>query len=189
MHKHSFSIRRSAREKLKGHKGKVIWLTGLSGAGKSTIANALEVELHAKNLHTYILDGDYIRNGLNKDLSFTDSDRAENTRRIAEVSMLMMDAGLIVIVALISPLRREREKARELIGTENFVEVFVNTPLEICEQRDVKGLYKKARSGQLSNMTGINSPYEPPEQPDIVLNCAVEPVSELIESLITLIFK
>jgi bifunctional enzyme CysN/CysC len=162
VHRQALSITRSAREHLNGHAGRVIWFTGLSGSGKSTIANALEKALHAQGMRTYILDGDNVRQGLNKDLGFTDADRVENIRRVAEVAKLMMDAGLIVLTAFISPFRAEREMARRLIGEENFVEVFVDTPLALCEQRDPKGLYKKARSGQLPNMTGINSPYEAP---------------------------
>ena len=169
VHRQALSITRADRERLNGHPGKVVWFTGLSGSGKSTLANALEKELHAQGKRTYILDGDNIRQGLNKDLGFTDADRVENIRRVAELAKLMMDAGLIVMTAFISPFRAEREMARELIGAENFMEVFVDTPLEICEQRDPKGLYKKARSGQLPNMTGINSPYEPPLNPDYVL--------------------
>ncbi len=170
VHRQALSITRTDRERLNGHKGKVIWFTGLSGSGKSTIANALEKELHAQGKRTYILDGDNIRQGLNKDLGFTDADRVENIRRVAEVAKLMMDAGLIVMTAFISPFRAEREMARELIGAENFIEVFVDTPLDVCEQRDPKGLYKKARSGQLPNMTGINSPYEPPLHPDHIVS-------------------
>lgn len=162
VHRQALSITRPDRERLNGHAGKVIWFTGLSGSGKSTIANALEQALHAQGKRTYILDGDNVRQGLNKDLGFTNADRVENIRRIAEVAKLMMDAGLIVMTAFISPFRAEREMARQLIGAENFVEVFVDTPLEVCEQRDPKGLYKKARRGELPNMTGINSPYEPP---------------------------
>jgi bifunctional enzyme CysN/CysC len=169
VHQQALSISREDRERINGHPSKVIWFTGLSGSGKSTIANALEKELHAQGMRTYILDGDNIRQGLNKDLGFTDADRVENIRRVAEVAKLMMDAGLIVITAFISPFRAEREMARELIGTEHFIEVFVDTPLDVCEQRDPKGLYKKARSGQLPNMTGINSPYEPPLSPACVL--------------------
>jgi bifunctional enzyme CysN/CysC len=169
VHRQALSINREDRERLNGHQGKVIWFTGLSGSGKSTLANALEKELHAQGKRTYILDGDNIRQGLNKDLGFTDADRVENIRRVVEVAKLMMDAGLIVMTAFISPFRAEREMARELIGIENFIEVFVDTPLEVCEKRDPKGLYKKARSGQLPNMTGINSPYEPPLNPAFVL--------------------
>lgn len=170
VHRQALSITRQDRERLNCHQGKVIWFTGLSGSGKSTIANALEKELHAQGKRTYILDGDNIRQGLNKDLGFTDADRVENIRRVAEVAKLMMDAGLIVMTAFISPFRAEREMARQLIGEENFVEVFVDTPLEVCEQRDPKGLYKKARSGLIPNMTGINSPYEPPARPELVIN-------------------
>jgi bifunctional enzyme CysN/CysC len=162
VHNQAFSITHAERERLNGHKGKVIWFTGLSGSGKSTIANALEKELHALGKRTYILDGDNIRKGLNKDLGFTDADRVENIRRVAEVAKLMMDAGLIVMTAFISPFRAERDMARELIGQDNFIQVFVDTPLEVCEQRDPKGLYKKARSGLIPNMTGINSDYQPP---------------------------
>lgn len=169
VHRQALSIDRAARERLNGHSGKVIWFTGLSGSGKSTIANALEKELHAQGKRTYTLDGDNVRQGLNKDLGFTDADRVENIRRIAEVAKLMMDAGLIVMTAFISPFRAERQMARELIGADNFIEVFVDTPLELCEERDPKGLYKKARRGEIPNMTGINSPYEVPEAPDLAI--------------------
>ena len=168
VHRQALSITREDRERLNGHKGKVIWFTGLSGSGKSTLANALEKELHAQGKRTYILDGDNVRQGLNKDLGFTDADRVENIRRVAEVAKLMMDAGMIVMTAFISPFRAEREMARELIGSGNFIEVFVNTPLEVCERRDPKGLYKKARGGELPNMTGIGSPYEYPERPELI---------------------
>jgi len=183
VHRQALSITRQDREQLNGHKGKVIWLTGLSGSGKSTLANALEVALHAQGRRTYILDGDNVRQGLNKDLGFTDADRVENIRRIAEVAKLMMDAGLIVLTAFISPFRQEREMARELIGPENFTEVYVSTPLAVCEQRDAKGLYKKARSGQLPNMSGISSPYEPPLAPQITLNSSAASVAESVSLL------
>ena len=184
VHRQALSITREDRERLSGHKGKVIWFTGLSGSGKSTIANALEQELHAQGRRTYILDGDNVRQGLNKDLGFTDADRVENIRRVAEVAKLMLDAGLIVITAFISPFRAEREMARKLIGEENFIEVFVDTPLEVCEQRDPKGLYKKARSGQLPNMTGIGSPYESPEQPNFIIQGADSNISTILKSLL-----
>jgi len=170
IHRQALTITCEDRERLNGHKGKVIWFTGLSGSGKSTIANALEKELHAQGKRTYILDGDNVRQGLNKDLGFSDADRVENIRRVAEVAKLMMDAGLIVITSFISPFRAEREMARQLIGERNFIEVFVDTPLEVCEERDTKGLYKKARSGLLPNMTGINSPYETPLNPTFILS-------------------
>jgi bifunctional enzyme CysN/CysC len=183
VHRQALSINREDRERLNGHLGKVVWFTGLSGSGKSTIANALEIELHAKGKRTYILDGDNVRQGLNKDLGFTDADRVENIRRVAEVARLMMDAGIIVMTAFISPFRAEREMARELIGAEHFIEVFVDTPLEICEQRDPKGLYKKARGGQLPNMTGINSPYEKPLRP----NCTVKFNTLDLEAIVKLL--
>ena len=183
VHRQSLSIDRKARETLNGHPGKVLWFTGLSGSGKSTIANALEVELHARGLHTYILDGDNIRQGLNRDLGFTDTDRVENIRRIAEVAKLMMDAGLIVMTSFISPFRRERDLARELIGPDNFIEIFVDTPLEVCEQRDVKGLYKKAREGKIPNMTGVNSPYEAPLAADITIRTQETPLAESVRVL------
>ena len=167
VHRQALSITRQDRERLNGHKGMVIWFMGLCGSGKTTIANALEIELHRQGKRTYILDGDNIRQGLNRDLGFTEADRVENIRRIADVAKLMMDAGLIVMAAFISPFQREREMARELIGTDLFVEIFVDTPLDVCEARDPKGLYKKARNGQLPNMTGINSPYEPPLAPEL----------------------
>ena len=184
VHRQALSITRPEREKLNGHKGRVIWFTGLSGSGKSTIANALEVELHRQGQRTYILDGDNIRQGLNKDLGFTDADRVENIRRIAEVAKLMMDAGLIVMTAFISPFQRERQMARELIGADNFVEVYVSTSLAVCESRDVKGLYKKARSGQLPNMTGVNSPYEVPQSPEIVVDGAAVSLAQVVKGLL-----
>lgn len=183
VHRQSVSITRSDRELMNGHKGKVIWLTGLSGAGKSTIANALEVALHGDGRRTYLLDGDNVRQGLNKDLGFTDAERVENIRRVAEVARLMMDAGLVVITAFISPFRREREMARDLIGTDNFLEVYVNTSLEVCESRDPKGLYKKARKGELPNLSGIGSPYEPPEAPDVVVDGASGDLNLIVQDL------
>lgn len=183
VHRQALSIAREDRERLNGHQGKVVWFTGLSGSGKSTIANALEKALHAQGKRTYILDGDNIRQGLNKDLGFTDADRVENIRRVAEVAKLMMEAGLIVLTAFISPFRAERQMARELIGNDNFIEVFVDTPLAVCEARDPKGLYKKARSGQLPNMTGINSPYEAPERPDYVVPHGDADIQSAVKSL------
>ncbi|QPB24636.1 sulfate adenylyltransferase subunit CysN [Rhizobium sp. 007] len=187
VHRQSLSISRVERELLNGHSGRVIWFTGLSGSGKSAIANALEIELHARGKRTYLLDGDNIRHGLSKDLGFTDADRAENIRRIAEVAKLMMDAGLIVLVAFISPFRRERQLARELIGKNNFSEVYVDTPLDTCERRDPKGLYKKARSGLLPNMTGIGSPYEKPLAPDIAVHGADTPIEESVRVIASLL--
>lgn len=147
----------------------LIWFTGLSGSGKSTLAVALEKALFDKGFKTYLLDGDNIRLGLNKDLAFNEAGRIENIRRIGEVSKLMLDAGLIVLSAFISPFRSDRQLVKALVGGDHFFEVFVDCPLEICEQRDIKGLYKKAREGQIKNFTGIDSPYEPPQQPDLII--------------------
>ena len=187
VHQQALSITRTDRERLNGHKGKVIWFTGLSGSGKSTLANALEVELHSRGMRTYILDGDNIRQGLNKDLGFTDADRVENIRRIAEVAKLMMDAGMIVMTAFISPFRREREMARTLFGQDSFIEVYVSTSLEVCEQRDVKGLYKQARSGKIPNMTGVNSPYEAPIEPEYEVKANLQPIDSITRELVELI--
>jgi bifunctional enzyme CysN/CysC len=156
----------------------------LSGAGKSTLANALERHLHALGRHTYLLDGDNVRHGLNRDLGFTEADRVENIRRVAEVAKLMVDAGLIVITAFISPFRAERRLARSLLGEGEFIEVFVDVPLEVAESRDPKGLYRKARRGELVNFTGIDSPYEAPEQPEIVVRTDAGPVEATLASLV-----
>ena len=167
IHWQATDISKTARAAAKGQKARVVWFTGLSGSGKSTIANLLEKRLAAEGRHTYLLDGDNVRHGLNRDLGFTDEDRVENIRRVAEVSKLMVDAGLIVLVSFISPFRAERQLARELVGEGEFFEVFVDTPLAEAEKRDVKGLYAKARKGELKNFTGIDSPYEAPEAPDV----------------------
>lgn len=161
----------------------MIWLTGLSGSGKSTIANALEIRLHRKGMRTYILDGDNIREGLNRDLGFSDEDREENIRRIAEVAKLMMDAGLIVITAFISPFVKDRRMARELVGKSDFFEVYVSATLDVCEKRDPKGLYKKARKGEIPCMTGIGSPYEPTEQPDFIADTLNAPLDAIVNTL------
>jgi bifunctional enzyme CysN/CysC len=167
IHWQAVEVNKQARAALKGHKPAMVWFTELSGAGKSTIANLVEKKLDALGGHTYLLDGDNVRQGLNKDLGFTEADRVENIRRIGEVARLMVDAGLIVLVSFISPFRAERRVARGLVGTGEFFEVFVDTPLDVAEQRDPKGLYKKARRGELRNFTGIDSPYETPENPEI----------------------
>ncbi len=165
-------VDKAARALIKHQRPRCVWFTGLSGAGKSTIANLVEKQLLAMGRHTYLLDGDNIRHGLNNDLGFTDEDRVENIRRVAEVARLMVDAGLVVLVSFISPFRAERKMARRMFGDGEFLEVYVDTPLAVAEQRDAKGLYAKARAGQLSNFTGIDSPYEPPETPDLVLDTA-----------------
>ena len=170
IHRQQTDIDKNARRTLNGHTSKVFWFTGLSGSGKSTIANEFGNDLHALDIRTYILDGDNVRHGLNKDLGFTDADRVENIRRVAEVAKLMVDAGIVVLTAFISPFKAERDMARSLFDEGEFVEVFVDTPLEVCEQRDVKGLYKKARAGEIPNFTGIDSPYEPPQTPDLTLH-------------------
>jgi bifunctional enzyme CysN/CysC len=180
----SFEVTKIARARLKGHKPALLWFTGLSGAGKSTIANHLEKKLHALGKHTFVLDGDNVRHALNRDLGFTDADRVENIRRVAEVAKLFVEAGLITMVAFISPFRAEREIARELVGPGEFIEIFVDTPLEACEQRDPKGLYKKARRGELCNFTGLDSPYEPPGNPDLTLDALNNSASDLADRVI-----
>ncbi len=169
IHRHSHNVDKAARAALNGHPGKVLWMTGLSGSGKSTVANAVEQALHAQGKRTFILDGDNVRHGLNKDLGFTDADRVENIRRTAEVAKLMVEAGLIVITAFISPFRSERDMARSLFEEDEFVEIYLDVPLDVAESRDPKGLYRKARSGELPHFTGIDSPYEAPETAEIVL--------------------
>ncbi|WP_312056270.1 adenylyl-sulfate kinase [Pantoea brenneri] len=166
---HDHPVTRAAREQQHGHQGVVLWFTGLSGSGKSTVAGALEQALHRIGVSTYLLDGDNVRHGLCRDLGFSDDDRKENIRRVGEVAKLMVDAGLVVLTAFISPHRAERQMVRDLLEPGQFIEVFVDTPLAVCEARDPKGLYRKARAGELRNFTGIDSVYEAPESPDIQL--------------------
>jgi len=178
--KNNFLVSRNQREKISGHPGKVIWFTGLSASGKSTIANSLDVELNKRGLRTYILDGDNVRMGLNKDLGFSPESRKENIRRISEVAKLFADSGTIVMTAFISPYKEDRESAREVIGSD-YVEVFVNTPVEECINRDPKGLYKKAIAGEIKGFTGIDSPYEEPLNPEINLeNLSIEKSVEIL---------
>ena len=177
-------INKKSRSALKGQEARILWFTGLSAAGKSTIANLVDRKLHALGKHTYLLDGDNIRLGLNKDLGYSDADRVENIRRIAEVAGLMVDAGLIAIVAFISPFRRERAMARNLVGAGEFVEIFIDTPIAVAEARDPKGLYKKARNGQLKQFTGIDSPYEPPENPEIRIDTTVMSAEQAADSIV-----
>jgi bifunctional enzyme CysN/CysC len=188
IHWQAVDVDKASRAAIMGQKGRVVWLTGLSGAGKSTIANLVEKRLYALGRYTYLLDGDNVRHGLNRDLGFTEEDRVENIRRVAEVARLMADAGLIVVTAFISPFRAERRMARELMGDGEFVEVFVDTPLAVAEERDVKGLYKKARAGDLKNFTGIDSPYEAPEAPELRIDTtsmtAVQAAEEIVRHLI-----
>lgn len=163
---HHYKIERVNRVQAKGHNSMLLFFTGLSGSGKSTIANALEQRLHEAGIHTFALDGDNIRHGINKDLSFSPEDRSENNRRIGEIAKLFMDAGVVVLAAFVAPYKKDRELIKKTVGAENYIEVFVNASLEVCEQRDVKGLYAKARKGEIKNMTGISAPYEAPEKPD-----------------------
>ena len=183
---HDYEVDREARARLKHQQPRVVWLTGLSGSGKSTIADALERRMHALGMHTFVLDGDNVRTGLNKDLGFTPEDRAENVRRVAEAARLMVEAGLIVVVALISPFRADRRAAREIFDGDDFLEVYVDTPVEMCAVRDPKGLYAKAQSGTLPNMTGIGQEYEPPEHPDVRLDGTAS-VDENVEVLLRII--
>jgi bifunctional enzyme CysN/CysC len=185
IHVQALTIDKEARANAKHQKPCVLWFTGLSGAGKSTIANKVEEKLHLLGCHTYLLDGDNVRHGLNRDLGFTDADRVENIRRVGETAKLFVDAGLIVLVSFISPFRSERRMARELVADDEFFEVFVDAPLEVAEQRDPKGLYRKAREGAIQHFTGIDSPYETPENPDLHLHSAVDAPDALADRVVS----
>ncbi len=184
IHWQALDVDKESRAAIKNQVPRIIWMTGLSGSGKSTIANLLEKKLLAQSLHSYLLDGDNVRHGLNKDLGFTAADRVENIRRVAETAKLMLDAGLIVITSFISPFRAERDMARGLFAPGEFIEIFVDASLEVCEQRDPKGIYSKARAGEICNFTGIDSPYEAPENPEIVLNTVSLTVEEAADKII-----
>ena len=179
--KHNYSVTRQDREKGNKHNSFLIWFTGLSGSGKSTIANALEYKLYKKGYKTYALDGDNIRKGINSDLTFSPEDRTENIRRIAEVANLMIDAGQIVVAAFVSPYKKDRNNIKDIVGNGNFVEIFVNTSIEECEKRDVKGLYEKARKGEIKDFTGVNAPYESPENPDVEVITDDNTIEESVE--------
>ncbi len=182
--RHEYQISIDNRRKANKHNSFLIWFTGLSGSGKSTIANKVELELHRKGIKTYTLDGDNIRKGLNNDLSFSPDDRTENIRRIAESANLMIDAGLVVLAAFVSPYKKDRENIKTIVGDVNFVEVYINTSIEECERRDVKGLYKKARAGEIKNMTGISAPYEAPEDAEIEILTENETIEQSVIKII-----
>lgn len=186
---HETTVTKQDREELLNQKGCVVWFTGLSGSGKSTLANAVAHQLHERNHHTYVLDGDNVRHGLNKNLGFSPEDREENIRRVGEVAKLFVDAGTIVMTAFISPYRTDRDQARDLIEENRFVEVFVECPLNICEERDPKGLYKKARSGEIKEFTGISAPYEEPNNPEVVVNTSELSVIESARQVIVYLEK
>ncbi len=185
---HEPTIYRTHRELMNGHNSAIIWFTGLSGSGKSTLSHALEEVLHQNKVRTYVLDGDNIRKGLCQDLGFSDEDRTENIRRIGEVSKLMMGAGIIVITAFISPFRRDRQIVRDLVEEDEFIEVHCNAPIEVCEYRDDKGLYQKARNGEIPEFTGISSPYEEPEEPELAINTAQEPIDACVAKILELLY-
>lgn len=180
---HKMNVSRGDREELLKQKGVVLWFTGLSGSGKSTVASALEKKLHDLGRLTYTLDGDNVRHGLNSDLGFSDEDRVENIRRIGEISKLFVDAGIITIATFVSPFREDRQKVRELLG-KDFIEIYIDCPLEVCEKRDPKGIYKKARAGEIKHFTGIDSPYEKPINPEIIVSTHLNTLEECVDKLV-----
>jgi adenylylsulfate kinase len=181
---HHATVTRDRRAELNKHKSIVLWFTGLSGSGKSTLAHAVEEELYQKACHTYVLDGDNIRHGLNGNLGFSDTDRIENIRRVSEVSKLFIEAGIIILTAFISPFKDDRDKARKLIGESNFVEIYCQCSLEVCEKRDVKGLYKRARNGEIKHFTGISSPYEAPDNAELVIDTGNQTLENCVDTVI-----
>ena len=185
--KHIYKTTKSQRETQHGHKTYLIWFTGLSGSGKSTLANLVEIALHKKGISTYILDGDNVRQGINKDLTFSPEDRTENIRRIAEISNLMLEAGVVTLAAFVSPYIKDREEVKHIVGADNFIEIYVNTSIEECERRDVKGLYEKARKGEIKNMTGVSSPYEAPINPDLEVVTDGQSVEENVDQILKLL--
>lgn len=186
---HKASVTRPRRETLNGHRSVNLWFTGLSGSGKSTLAHAVEERLHLMGCRTYVFDGDNVRHGLCSDLGFSREDRAENLRRIAQMVKLFIDAGVIALAAFISPLEEDRQRVKDIIGREDVIEVFCNCPLEICEKRDVKGMYKKARAGEIKNYTGISAPYEPPKEPDIEVLTGYQSLAECVEMITRDLFR
>ena len=182
---HQASVTRQRRNKLNGHQSVVLWFTGLSGSGKSTLAHALEEKLFQKDCRTFVLDGDNVRHGLNSNLDFSDKGRTENIRRISEVSKLMIESGLIVMAAFISPFNKDRDEARKLISNDDFIEIYCKASLETCEARDVKGLYKRARAGEIKNYTGIDSPYEAPENPELIIDTDNQSLGESVSIILS----
>eukprot|EP01093_Parvamoeba_rugata_P011924 TRINITY_DN3386_c0_g1_i2.p1 TRINITY_DN3386_c0_g1~~TRINITY_DN3386_c0_g1_i2.p1 ORF type:complete len:197 (-),score=50.55 TRINITY_DN3386_c0_g1_i2:1614-2204(-) len=187
--RHNYKITKKDREKLNQHRSLLLWFTGLSGSGKSTLANLVEMELHKKGVSTFVLDGDNVRQGINKDLSFAPEDRTENIRRIAEIGHLMVEAGVVTLAAFVSPYIEDRENIKNIVGVDNFVEIYINTSLKECERRDVKGLYKKARAGEIKNMTGISAPYEAPTNPDIEIVTDHQDVETSVQTILDFIIQ
>jgi adenylylsulfate kinase len=187
--RHDYKITKADRQKLNGHHSFLLWFTGLSGSGKSTLANLVEMQLNETGISTYSLDGDNIRQGINKDLTFAPEDRTENIRRIAEIAHLMIEAGLVTIAAFVSPYIKDRAAIKTIVGAENFIEIYINTALEVCERRDVKGLYKKARAGEIKNMTGISAPYEAPVDPDLEIVTDNQSIDESVQTILDFIIQ
>lgn len=185
--KHNYKVEKADRENLHGHQSFLLWFTGLSGSGKSTLANAVEEELHKQGMSTFTLDGDNIRRGINKDLSFAPEDRTENIRRIAEIAHLMIEAGIVTLAAFVSPYFKDREGIKTIVGEDNYIEIYVNTSLEECERRDVKGLYKKARAGEINNMTGVSDPYETPLNPDLEIVTDNQTIEKSVQTILDFI--